>query len=206
MYISMCIHIILVIITIETCGDDKVKKVYFLFMTGIMCLSVTACVHSGEKDSTDFFNEMLRKGYVCNIAETESGNSLKESCYVDNFKLSIFSDGNGKLMSVSLTYGKNESFGFDELAREVVNAFCDFDSKQIDTVFQVLGIGINLPSDSHGVRRCDTQWYGFSFVCDEVGGTLAVENYRVSPTSAPEVTINTTVEFVSFPSSEKTLP
>ncbi len=175
-------------------------------MTVIMCLLITSCMHIGEKDSTDFFSEMIRHGYKCSVVETQSGDLLKESCYVDKFKLSVFSDGKGKLVRVSLTYSQNDCSGFAELAEDVVNVFCCFDSEQINSVFSVLGIAADLPFDSRGVRRCDTQWYGFSFVCDKVGGTLIAENYRLSPTSVPEVTINTTVPFISFPSSEKTSP
>ncbi len=178
------------------------KKVGLLFLIIIFCLFTTSCVRSGEMDSTDFFGEMLRRGYICDIIEMKSGNSLKESCYVDGFKLSVFSDDNGKLMRVSLTYSQSDNSGFTELAEDVVNSFCGFDSEQIKSVFSVLGICNELPSDSSGVKRCDTQWYGFSFTCDKVGGTLVVENYRITPTSAPEVTLNTTVPFVSFPSPE----
>jgi len=204
MYISVRKHIILVIITIESKGEASMKKISVLFITIIFCVGISSCVLVGEKDSTDFFSEMLRHGYTCNVAETQNDKFLKESCYVDKFKLSVFSDVNGKLVRVSLTYSQNDSSGFADLAEDTVSAFCGFDSGQTAAVFSVLGIGDNLPSDSSGVIRCDTQWYGFSFVCDEVGGTLAVENYRLNPTSAPDVTINTTVPFIAFSSSEKT--
>lgn len=178
------------------------KKICFLFISIILCVLTSSCMRIGEKDSLDFFSEMIRRGYKCNIVETQSGNSLKESCYVDNFKLSAFSDSNEKLMRVSLTYSQSVNSGFAELAEDVVSSFCGFDSGQIKSVFSVLGLGGDLLSDSSGVKRCDTQWYGFSFTCDEVGGTLVVENYRINPTSAPEVTMNTTVPFVSFTLSE----
>ncbi len=179
------------------------KKTAVLFMTIILCMLITACVRVGEKDSTDFLAEMSRRGYRCNVEETESGNLLKESCYIDNYKLSMFSDDNGQLISVSLTYSENDNVGFESVAADVVGAFCGFDSEQINSVFSELGNGGKLHCVSSGVRRCDTQWYGFSFTCDEVGGALAVESFRLNPTSAPEVTINTTVPFVSFASSEE---
>lgn len=182
------------------------KKICLLLISAVICLMITSCMRVGEKDSMDFFSEMIRRGYKCNVVETQSGDLMKESCYVDNFKLSVFSDVNGKLVRVSLTYSQNDSTGFAELADDVVGAFCSFDGEQIDSVFSVLGISTDLPFDSGGVRRCDTQWYGFSFVCDKVGGTLAVENYRLNPTSVPEVTINTTVPLISFSSSEKASP
>jgi len=182
------------------------RKICLLFISVIICLTITSCMRIGEKDSTDFLSEMIRRGYKCNVVETQSGDLMKESCYVDNFKLSVFSDVNGKLVRVSLTYSQNDSSGFVELAEDAVGAFCAFDGEQINSVFSVLGISSDLPFDSDGVRRCDTQWYGFSFVCDKVGGTLVAENYRLRPTSVPEVTINTTVPFISFPSSEKASP
>ncbi len=179
------------------------RKLSLLLITVLLCVVTASCVRVGEADSTDFISEMHRRGYSCAVIETESGGMLKESCYVENFKLSLFSDVNGQLVRVSLTYCENDSAGFDAVAADVIGAFCGYDSEQINAVFSALGIGGGLPYDSGGVRRCDTQWYGFSFTCDEVGGTLAVESYRLNPTSAPDVTINTTVPFVTFASSEK---
>lgn len=157
----------------------------------------------GERDSLDFLSAMHKCGYRCVVEETQSGELIKESCYVGNFKLSMFSEDNGRLVRVSVIYAGCENAGFAELASAAVGAFCGFDSKQVESVFSVLGIGDVLPQDSGDVLRCDTKWYGFSFSCDEVGGALTVESYRSRPASAPDVTLNTTVPFISFGSSEK---
>lgn len=179
------------------------KKICLLFMTVILCLLTASCVRIGERDSIDFLSAMHRRGYRCVVEETYSGELLKESCYVDGFKVSMFSEPNGCLVRVSITYADSENSGFSKLAADAVGAFCGFDSSQVEAVFSVLGIGDELLSDSGGVKRCDTQWYGFSFTCDEVGGALAVDSYRFNPTSAPDVTLNTTVPFIYFGSSEK---
>jgi hypothetical protein len=73
--------------------------------------------------------------------------------------------------------------------------------ERIDAVFNTLAICEPLPSDTKGVRRCDTQWYGFGFTADKAGGTLAVVSYRLEPASVPDVTLNTTVPFLSEKSS-----
>lgn len=203
MYIRVCNYIILVIITIDIGEEAFVKKFALIVLTLVLCFAVSSCVRSGETDSIDFFSEMHRRGYKCTVDEVMSGDMLKESCYVDNFKLSVFSGGDGQLKRVSVTYSGYDSSGFGSIAADVICSFCGFDTDQANLVLSSLGVSSNLPSDSSGVKRCDTQWYGFSFTCDKTGGTLVVENYRLSPTSAPEVTLNTTVPFVTFGSSEK---
>ncbi len=156
-----------------------------------------SCVRTGQKDSMDFLSYMARAGYACRIEETVSGGKLKESCYVNGCKLSLYSDSQGRLVNITVTYQNSESGGFKGLAHDAVKAFCSFDNEQADAVFNILGIYDPLPSDTEGVRRCDTEWYGFGFTCDKTGGTLAVVSYRLEPTSVPDVTLNTTVPFLS---------
>lgn len=160
-----------------------------------------SCVRTGQKDSVDFMSAMMKSGFDLHVDETVSGEKLKESCFVDGFKLSLYSDSQGRLVNVTVTYAGSEKNGFEALARESVKAFCGFEDEQIDKIFITLGIYDPLPSDTKGVRRCDTEWYGFGFTADKAGGTLAVVNYRLEPASVPDVTINTTVPFLSEKSS-----
>ncbi len=172
------------------------KKAIALLCT-LSWVLLCSCVRTGQKDSMDFLSNMARSGYNCRIEETVSGNKLKESCYINGCKMSLYSDSQGRLVNITVTYQGSESGGFKDLAYDAVKAFCSFDNEQADTVFNILGIYDPLPSDTEGVRRCDTEWYGFGFTCDKTGGTLAVVSYRLEPTSVPDVTLNTTVPFLS---------
>lgn len=176
----------------------KKIAVIFCFLSLLMLCS---CVRTGQKDSVDFISGMMKAGYDLHIDETVSGGKLKESCFINGCKLSLYSDAQGRLVNVTVTYAGNESSGFETLSRETVKIFCGFDDAQIDSVFNTLGIHDPLPSDTKGVQRCDTQWYGFGFTADKAGGTLAVVSYRLEPASVPDVTLNTTVPFLSEKSS-----
>ena len=160
-----------------------------------------SCVRTGQKDSVDFMSAMMKAGFDVHIDETVSGKKLKESCFINGCKLSLYSDAQGRLVNVTVTYADSENGGFEALARETVKAFCGFDDERIDAVFNKLAICDPLPSDTKGVRRCDTEWYGFGFTADKAGGTLAVVSYRLEPASVPDVTLNTTVPFLSEKSS-----
>ncbi len=172
------------------------KKMLFLPIV-LSVLLLCSCVRTGQKDSIDFISSMLKAGYDCRVDETVSGEKLKESCFIGNCKLSMFSDSQGRLVNITVTYAQKQSEGFETLAKEAVKSFCGFEQEQVDAVFSILGITDPLPSDTKGVRRCDTEWYGFGFTSDEAGGTLAVVSYRLEPASIPDVTLNTTVPFLS---------
>ena len=176
------------------------KKVLFLPLF-LSFLLLCSCVRTGQADSLDFLSAMAKSGFDCRVDETVSGEKLKESCYVENCKLSMYSDSQGRLVNITVTYSGSESSGFDELARAMVKSFCGFEQSRVDEIFNTLGIADPLPSDTNGVRRCDTEWYGFGFTSDEAGGTLAVVSYRLEPASVPDVTFNTTVPFLSEKSS-----
>jgi hypothetical protein len=156
-----------------------------------------SCVRTGQKDSIDFISSMIKSGYDCHVEETVSDDKLKESCYINGCKLSMYSDTQGRLVNVTVTYQGKQSDGFAEIARNAVKAFCGFENEQTDEIFSIIGIHDPLPSDTKGIKRCDTEWYGFGFVSDKTGGTLAVVSYRLEPTSVPDVTLNTTVPFLS---------
>ena len=199
MYILSLNYCILVIITI-CIGGMFLKKLAVIFCV-LFLFMLCSCVRTGQKDSMDFLSSMIKNGYDLHIEETVSSEKLKESCFVDGCKLSLYSDSQGRLVNITVTYAGAESSGFDKLARAAVKSFCDFEQEQINDVFNTLGIYDPLSSDTNGVRRCDTEWYGFGFTSDEAGGTLAVVSYRLEPASVPDVTLNTTVPFLSKKSS-----
>lgn len=160
-------------------------------------LLLCSCVRTGQKDSIDFMSSMIKSGYDCRIEETLSNGKMKESCYINGCKLSMYSDTQGRLVNVTVTYQGEKYEGFEEFARDSVKAFCGFDDERINEIFSILGIRDTLPLNTKGVKRCDTEWYGFGFTSDKTGGTLAVVSYRLEPASVPDVTLNTTVPFLS---------
>lgn len=172
------------------------KKVLALLLI-IPVFMLCSCVRTGQKDSIDFISAMIKSGYDCRVEETLSGDKLKESFYTGGCKVSMYSDTQGRLVNVTVTYQGKNSEGFEEIARNAVKAFCGFDEERINEIFSILGIREMLPSDTNGIKRCDTEWYGFGFASDKTGGTLAVVSYRLEPTSVPDVTLNTTVPFLS---------
>ena len=176
------------------------KKVLALLLI-IPVFMLCSCVRTGQKDSIDFISSMIKSGYDCRVEETISGDKLKESCYINGCKLSMYSDSQGRLVNVTVTYQGEKSEGFAEIARNAVKAFCDSEDEQINEIFSIIGIRDPLPADTKGIKRCDTEWYGFGFVSDKTGGTLAVVSYRLEPASVPDVTLNTTVPFLSEKSS-----
>ncbi len=160
-------------------------------------LLLCSCVRTGQKDSIDFMSSMIKSGYDCRIEETLSNGKMKESCYINGCKLSMYSDAQGRLVNVTVTYQGEKSQGFEKIARDTVKAFCGFENEMVNEIFGILGIQDPLTFDTKGVRRCDTEWYGFGFTSDKTGGTLAVVSYRLEPASVPDVTLNTTVPFLS---------
>lgn len=174
------------------------KKVLSVVLGVVFSLLFCSCVRTGEKDSTDFISSMIKYGYDCGISETLSGETLKESCYVSGCKLSLYSDSTGKLVRISVTYVPESRGKFLPLAHTAVKSFCSYSEENINEIFSVLGIGDYPPDDSSGVKRCNTEWYSFYFTCDETSGALEVVNLRLEPESIPDVTLNTTVPFVTI--------
>lgn len=179
------------------------KKSVLLLLAMLSVMLLCSCVRTGEKDSVDFLSSMMKSGFDCKIEETVNDAVLRESCYINGCKLSLYSNSQGKLVKVGVTYYAENSVGFQALSRAAVSSFCSFSNEDINAVFKALEIADKLPDDSMGVKQCDTEWYGFAFSCDEVGGTLVIRSYRSESTSAPEVTLNTTVPFVRIDLSEK---
>lgn len=177
------------------------KKAWVAVLCSFLCFLLCSCVRTGEKDSVDFLSAIIKSGFDCAVQETSSGEYLKESCYINGCKLSLYSNGDGKLVRVSVTCVPESRVNFIPLATQAVKAFCSYTDENVSDVFKTLGIGDYLPDDSGGVRQCTTEWYSFDFTCDKAGGALEVTSLRLEPPSTPEVTLNTTVPFVSL--SEK---
>lgn len=173
------------------------KKILLAVVWAVFAFLFCSCVRTGEKDSIDFISSMIKCGYDCSISETLSGETLKESCYVNGCKLSLYSDGSGKLARISITYVPESRGEFLMLAQAAVRSFCLYGEEDINEIFTALGTGDYPPDDSSGVRRCNTEWYSFYFSCDETSGALEVVNLRLEPDGVPDVTLNTTVPFVS---------
>lgn len=178
------------------------KKIMIAFLYMFLSFALCSCVRTGEKDSVDFLSAMIKSGFDCAVQETSSGEYLKESCYSYGCKLSLYSSSSGKLVRVSVTCTPDSRDKLLPLASAAVKSFCSYTDDNVNDIFKALGISEFLPDDSGGVRQCTTEWYSFSFTCDEAGGALEVTSLRLEPASTPAVTLNTTVPFVKI-SSEK---
>ena len=176
------------------------KKAWVAVLCSFLCFLLCSCVRTGEKDSVDFLSAIIKSGFDCAVQETSSGEYLKESCYINGCKLSLYSEASGKLVRVSVTCVPDSRGEFLPLASAAVKAFCSYTDDNVSDIFSVLGINGYLPEDSMGIKQCTTEWYSFSFTCDEAGGALEVISLRLEPTSTPEVTLNTTVPFIKISS------
>ncbi len=161
-----------------------------LILLGVL---LCGCARTGEKDSLDFIADMARQGYECVIEETESGDEIREACYVNGFKISLFSNRSFKLYRLCVTYSGMGDKDFIPLSRAAVMSTCGFSAQQADAVLKTLGIAESLPDSTKGVARCETEQFFFSFTCDEAGGMLCVDNLRLNPTQPATVTVRTTV-------------
>lgn len=165
----------------------------------VVCLVLGGCVRTGERDSIDFIASMARCGFECVVEETLSGEEIKESCYVGEYKISLFSNSSFKLYRLCITYlGRGEK-SFIDLAKAAVMSMCSYTDAQALAVLSTLGIAESLPDSTEGVARCEAQDFFFSFSCDTAGGMLVVDNLRLNPTQPATVTVRTTV-----PSPEET--
>lgn len=156
------------------------------------------CVRTGERDALDFISAMAKHGYECVVEETESGEETKESCYINNYKISVFSNADYKLYRVSVTYSGKGEKDFIALARAAIMSMCLYSQNQSSAVLETLGINESLPDSTKGVARCETGEFFFSFTCDNAGGMLVIDSLRLNPTQPATVTVRTTV-----PSPEK---
>lgn len=164
----------------------------------VICLVFCGCVRTGERDSLDFIGAMAEYGYECVVEEVSSGEETKESCYVGQFKISMFSNADYKLYRVSVTYSGKGEKDFIALAKAAVMSMCLYTENQTSAILKTLSIAETLPDSTKGVARCETGEFFFSFTCDNAGGMLVIDSLRLNPTQPATVTIRSTV-----PSAEK---
>lgn len=164
----------------------------------VICLMFCGCVRTGERDALDFIGAMAEYGFECVVEEVSSGEETKESCYVGQFKISMFSNADYKLYRVSVTYSGKGEKDFIALAKAAVMSMCLYTENQTSAILKTLSIAETLPDSTKGVARCETGEFFFSFTCDNAGGMLVIDSLRLNPTQPATVTIRSTV-----PSAEK---
>lgn len=164
----------------------------------VICLMFCGCVRTGERDSLDFIGAMAEYGFECVVEEVSSGEETKESCYVGQFKISMFSNADYKLYRVSVTYSGKGEKDFIALAKAAVMSMCLYTENRTSAILKTLSIAETLPDSTKGVARCETGEFFFSFTCDNAGGMLVIDSLRLNPTQPATVTIRSTV-----PSAEK---
>lgn len=192
MYIFTLNHIILVIITTaEMRKGYKMKRLVVLLT--VISLVLCGCVRTGERDTFDFISSMAKCGYECVVEETVSDEETRESCYVGNCKISLFSNADYKLYRASVTYSGDGEKNFISLAKSTVMSMCLFTENRALSVLKTLGINETLPDSTKGVARCETGEFFFSFTCDAAGGMLVIDSLRLNPTQPATVTVRTTV-------------
>lgn len=159
----------------------------------VICFVLFGCVRTGERDVFDFISAMAKYGYECVVEEVSSGEETKESCYVGNYKISLFSNADYKLYRVSVTYSGKGEKEFISLASSVIMSTCLYTESRASAVLEALGINESLPDSTKGVARCEAGEFFFSFTCDTAGGMLVIDSLRLNPTQPATVTVRTTV-------------
>lgn len=162
----------------------------------VICFVLCGCVRTGERDALDFISAMAKYGYECVVEEASSGEETKESCYINNYKISLFSNSDYKLFRLSVTYSGKGEKDFIALAKAAVMSMCLYSENQTSAVLETLGIDETLPDSTKGVARCETGEFFFSFTCDNAGGMLVIDSLRLNPTQPATVTVRTTVAYL----------
>lgn len=178
------------------------KRILSVVLLLLLLFCLCSCTRLGEQDSLDFLYSMQEAGYACDISETLSGKEVIECCYVEDCKLTMLSTEQGKLYRVMLTYSQNtDRKKVIPLMEACIVSMGEHTQEEAKAVLKALGIGSALPSDTGNVTRCTEQWYFYSFTSQDIGGQLMIDSLRLNPTTAPTVTVRTTV-----PSPEKAEP
>ena len=172
----------------------KILAAYILLLCPVL---LCACTRMGERDSTDFISSMAKYGFDLTAQEISSGEQLRESYYSGAYKISAFSNSSGKLCRLSLTFAGTAQDDLPNTAKSCIMSFCGFEEAHAQEIADTLGISLPLPDSTMGVTRCESEYYLFSFTVDSAGGCLVIDSLRLNPTSAPTVTVRTTVPQVS---------
>ncbi len=174
-------------------------KNLILPLTLLVCFfMLCSCTRTGEKDTMDFVSSMAKYGFDLAAEEISSGAGLKESYYVNSGKISVYSEENGKLYKLTLTYADKAPEDFLYTVKSCIMSFCGFDDAHADEIMKTLGISQPLPDSTMGVARCESEYYLFSFTVDKAGVCLLIDSLRLNPTAAPTVTVRTTVPQVTL--------
>ena len=173
------------------------KKTVLSFVLCIVVFLLSSCTRVGERDGTDFIVNMAKYGFDLTAEETVSDEYLKESYYVNSCKISVYLNENSKLYRLVLTYSKKAPKDYAFTAKSCIASFCGFEETLVAEIVSALGISPSLPESTKGVNRCESEYYLFSFTCDKAGGCLVIDSLRLNPTSAPTVTVRTTVPVIT---------
>lgn len=180
------------------------KKTVLSFVLCLVVFLLSSCTRVGERDGTDFIVNMAKYGFDLTAKETVSTEYLKESYYVNGCKISVYLNENSKLYRLVLTYSKNAPRDYAFTAKCCIMSFCGLEETLTEEIVSTLGISPSPPDSTKGVARCESEYYLFSFTCDKAGGCLVIDSLRLNPTSAPTVTVRTTVPKIT--SAEESVP
>ncbi len=169
------------------------KKTVLSFVLCLIIFLLSSCTRVGERDGTDFIVNMAKHGFDLTAEETVSTEYLKESYYVNSCKISVYLNENSKLYRLVLTYSKTAPKDFCFTAKCCIASFCGLEEAITEDIVSTLGFSPSPPDSTKGVARCESEYYLFSFTCDKAGGCLIIDSLRLNPTSAPTVTVRTTV-------------
>ena len=169
------------------------KKTALSVALFLIIILFTSCTRVGERDGTDFIVNMAKYGFDLSAEEIVSTENLKESYYVNGCKISVYSNENSKLYRLVLTYSKNAPPDYLFTAKCCIMSFCGFEEILTEEIAAAVKLMPSPPDSTKGVARCESEYYLFSFSCDKAGGCLIIDSLRLNPTSAPTVTVRTTV-------------
>ncbi len=168
------------------------KKIVLLIGVLVLALSLGACVRIGENDYISFWSAMMKYEPNITVSEYQTGEENRQSAYINGCKISLFSNGEGKLSKVSLTALPSDTAGFYPLARQCVAAASEYSPEQIDGLLDELGISAKKIGHTLGINRREDEWFDFVFTADEAAITLIITSKRLNPTQAPTVTVKLT--------------
>lgn len=181
------------------------NRIFISVLLLCLCsLIFCSCVRTGEKDSIDFVSSMAKYGFDLSAEEIISADTLKESYYSGDCKITVCSDENGKMYRLILTYYKSVPKEFYSMAKGCIMSFSGIEETLALEIMNTLGISHSPAKSTMGVNRCESGFFLFSFTADNAGGCLVIDSLRLNPTSSPTVTLRETVPEVTLPEKSST--
>ncbi len=150
------------------------------------------CTPTGEVNTERFAAEMAKYGYNINIEEIYSTQQLKESCYIEGCKITLFSDLNGATNRLVLTCAEARTRQQLALMGACVKSCCGLDDASVNEILE--------QAKSETTMGINQKSYGnwlISFTSDSAGCCLVLNNLRLNPTQEPTVTVRSS-EKASF--------